>query len=65
MEQRHSSTRYFTMTHRDLDGRGRARHYGRWPEQWRSEDDRGPITATAVFVIILTGLIVYGAVMHL
>jgi hypothetical protein len=41
-------------------------HYGRWPDPWRREDDWGPITAAVMFFIILaTGLIVYGSGAHL
>jgi hypothetical protein len=29
------------------------RHYSRWPDPWRSEDDWGPLTAAVLFVIIL------------
>jgi hypothetical protein len=39
---------------------GGARHYSRWPEPWRPEDDWGPILAAVMF-IILCGLIVYGS----
>src|SRR5262249_27320914 len=39
----------FTMIHRDLEGRGGSRHYSRWPDPWRREDDWGPITAAVVF----------------
>ena len=45
---------------RDFEGRGGARHYSRWPDPWAPEDDWGPITAAAMFLIILAGLIVYG-----
>ena len=36
-----------------------------WPEPWRREDDWGPITAAAMFLLILAGLIVYGSGAHL
>src|SRR5215831_7971819 len=49
------------MIHRDLEGRGGSRHYSRWPDPWRREDDWGPITAAVVFFIILAGLIVHGS----
>ena len=54
-----------TMIDRDIEGRGGgARHYSRWPEPWRPEDDWGPILAAVMF-IILCGLIVYGSGVHL
>jgi hypothetical protein len=40
-------------------------HYSRWSDQWRREDDWGPITAAVMFFIILAGLIVYGSGAHL
>ena len=54
-----------TMIDRDLEGRGGARHYSRWPEPWRPEDDWGPISAAVIFLIILCGLIVYGSGVYL
>jgi|SRR5215475_3380472 len=53
------------MIDRDLEGRGGAHQYGRWPDPWRPEDDWGPITGAAIFLIILAGLIVYGSGVHL
>jgi hypothetical protein len=38
------------------------RHYSRWPDPWRPEDEWGPLTAAVLFLIILAGLIVYGGV---
>jgi hypothetical protein len=37
------------------------RHYSRWPDPWRSEDDWGPLTAAVLFFIIFAGLIIYGS----
>jgi hypothetical protein len=42
-----------------------SRHYSRWPDPWRREDDWGPITAAVMFLIILAGLIVHGSGVHL
>ena len=53
-----------TMIDRDLEGWAGARHYSRWPEPWRPEDDWGPILAAVMF-IILCGLIVYGSGVYL
>jgi hypothetical protein len=53
------------MIDRDLEGRGGARHYSRWPHPWRPEDDWGPIIAAVMFFIILGGLIVSGSGVHL
>jgi hypothetical protein len=50
------------MIDRDLEGRGGARHYGRWRDPWLPEDDWGPLTAAVLFLIILVGLIFYGTV---
>jgi hypothetical protein len=36
-------------------------HYSRWPDPWRPEDHWGPITAVVLFLIILGGLVIYGA----
>ena len=38
-----------------------SRHYGRWPDPWRSEDDWAPLIPTVVFLIILAVLIGYGS----
>jgi hypothetical protein len=38
-----------TMIDRDLETRGGAHHYSRWPEPWRPEDDWGPISAAVIF----------------
>jgi hypothetical protein len=38
-----------------------SRHYSRWPDQWRREDEWGPLTAAVLFLIILAGLLVYGS----
>jgi hypothetical protein len=54
-----------TMIDRDLEGRGGAGHYSRWPEPWRPEDDWGPISAAVIFFIILCALIVYGSGVYL
>jgi len=53
------------MIDRDLEGRGGARHYSRWPDPWRAEDDWGPIIAAVVFLIILGALIASGSGVHL
>jgi hypothetical protein len=45
--------------------RGGARHYSRWPDPWRAEDDWGPIIAAVVFLIILGALIASGSGVHL
>ena len=45
----------------NFEGRSGSRHYSRWPEPWRHEDDWGPITAAVLFLMILAGLIVYGS----
>jgi len=49
------------MMDENFEGRVGSRHYSRWPEPWRREDDWGPITAAVLFLIILAGLIVYGS----
>jgi hypothetical protein len=54
-----------TMIDRDLEARGGAHHYSRWPEPWRPEDDWGPISAAVIFFIILCALIVYGSGVYL
>jgi hypothetical protein len=36
-------------------------HYSRWPDPWPREEEWGPLTAAAMFFIILAGLIVYGS----
>jgi hypothetical protein len=36
-------------------------HYSRWPDPWRPEDHWGPITAAVLSLIILGGLVIYGA----
>jgi hypothetical protein len=51
--------------HHQFDGEDWSRHYSRWPDPWRSEDEWGPITAAVIFLIILAGLIVYGSGVHL
>src|SRR6516162_11933998 len=43
------NTLALAMIHRDLEGQGGSRHYSRWPDPWRREDDWGPITAAVVF----------------
>jgi hypothetical protein len=43
-------------------GGSSGRHYSRWPDPWRREDEWGPITAAIVSFIILAGIIVYGGV---
>jgi hypothetical protein len=53
------------MIDRDLEGPGGARHYSRWPDPWRPEDDWGPIIAAVMFLIILGGLIVSVSGVHL
>ena len=53
------------MIDRDPEGRGGARHYSRWPDPWRPEDDWGPTIAVVMFLIILGGLIVSAAGVHL
>jgi hypothetical protein len=53
------------MMHRHFEGQVGSRHYSRWPDTWRPEDDWGPITAAVMFLIILAGLIVYGSGVHL
>jgi len=53
------------MIDQHFEGRSGSRHYGRWPDPWRREDDWGPITATVMFFVILAGLIVYGSGAHL
>src|SRR5262245_40461154 len=55
----------FTDDTSSLEGRGGSRHYSREPDPWHPEDDWGPITAAATFLIILAGLIVYGSGVHL
>ena len=32
----------------NFEGRSGSRHYSRWPEPWRREDDWGPITAAVL-----------------
>ena len=54
-----------SMIDRDLEGTGGARHYSRWPDLWRSEDDWGPIIAAVMFLIIFGGLIVSASGVHL
>src|SRR5262249_33089457 len=49
------------MIDRDLEGRGGVRHHSRWLDPWRPEDDWGPIIAAVLFLIILGGLVIYGA----
>jgi hypothetical protein len=52
------------MTDPRFEGRDQpsSGHYSRWPDPWRPEDDWGPLTAVALFLIILGGLIIYGSV---
>src|SRR6266446_7393961 len=59
------------VSYRELNTRGTnmtdPRHYSRWPDPWRREDDWGPITAAVMFLtllIILAGMIVYGGAVH-
>jgi hypothetical protein len=49
----------------NFEGRSGSRHYSRWPDPWRREDDWGPITAAVMFFVILAGFIVYGSGAHL
>jgi len=49
------------MIDQHFEGRSDSRHYSRWPDPWRREDDWGPITAAVMFFVILAGLIVYGS----
>src|SRR6516165_9786144 len=53
------------MIDEHFEGRSGSRHYSRWPNPWRREDDWGPITAAVMFFVILAGLIVYGSGAHL
>jgi hypothetical protein len=54
-----------SMRGRQYEARGGSRHYSRWPDPWRAEDEWGPITAAIVFLIIVAGLIAYGSGVHL
>jgi hypothetical protein len=60
--------RLSTFSYRELNTRGTnmtdPRHYSRWSDPWRREDDWGPITAGVMILIILAGLIVYGSAVH-
>src|SRR5262249_3575239 len=53
------------MIDEHFEGRSGSRHYSRWPDPWRREDDWGPITAAVLFFVILAGLVVYGSGAHL
>jgi hypothetical protein len=44
-----------------VEGRSGFRHYSRWPDPWRSEDDWGPLISAVIFLIIVAALIVYGS----
>jgi hypothetical protein len=60
MELGKAQLRWLAMIDRRVEGRAGSRHYSRWPNPWRPEDDWGPITAGTIFFIILVGLIVFG-----
>ena len=45
------------MIDEHFEGRSGSRHYSRWPDPWRREDDWGPITAAVMFFVILARLI--------
>jgi|AmaraimetP72IA01_FD_contig_51_2240469_length_324_multi_8_in_0_out_0_1 hypothetical protein len=45
-----------------VEGPSGSRHYGQWPDPWRSdEDDWAPLIPAVIFLIILAALIVYGS----
>ena len=45
-----------------VEGPSGSRHYGQWPDPWRSdEDDWAPLIPAVICLIILAALIVYGS----